>query len=272
MQDRLRPLRHLAPQTVRGLRGVFFDIDDTFTTGGRIPACAFTSLWDLKAQGLTVVPVTGRPAGWCDHIARMWPVDGVIGENGALYFWRDPLKGKLRKCFADPDEVRAQKRSQLAKIRDEILAAVPGSALASDQAYREADLAIDFCEDVTPLDRRAVARICRIFRQAGATCKVSSIHVNGWFGRYTKLDMVRRFVRERLGLDLDAERTRFAYAGDRPHDEPMFAYFPNSIGVANVRQFCDQMTHLPQYVTEQAGGEGFAEMSAHLLCHWNSKR
>ena len=196
----------------------------------------------------------------------------MIGENGALYFWIDPLQGKLRKCFADSDEVRARKRSQLAKIRDEILAAVPGSALASDQAYREADLAIDFCEDVTPLDRRSVARICHIFRQAGATCKVSSIHVNGWFGHYTKLDMVRRFVRERFGLDLDAKRTRFAYAGDSPNDEPMFDYFPNSIGVANVRNFSDQMNHLPRYVTQQTGGEGFAEMAEHLLCHRKIKR
>ena len=146
--------------TVKRLLGIFFDIDGTFTTSGKIRAVAYEALWELKDSGLYVVPITGRPAGWCDHIARMWPVDGIVGENGALYFWFDEGEGKLKKRFLDPKDVRAEKRQRLTHIRDEILASVPGTAMASDQLYRETDLAIDYCEDVRPLDRKAVERIC----------------------------------------------------------------------------------------------------------------
>ncbi|MGD8504736.1 MAG: HAD family hydrolase, partial [Syntrophobacterales bacterium] len=161
----------------------------------------------------------------------------------------------------------AEKRQRLISIRDEILAAVPGSGLASDQHYREADLAIDYCEDVPPLGPEAVKKICQIFKSHGATCKVSSIHVNGWFGNYDKLGMAKRFIKDRFGLDLDAEKVSFAYCGDSPNDEPMFQYFPISVAVKNVLKFVDQMQTLPAYITSLEGGEGFAEFAKHVLKH-----
>jgi HAD superfamily hydrolase (TIGR01484 family) len=258
-------IQTLHPETARSLSGVFFDIDDTFTSHGRIRALAYESLWALKESGLWAVPVTGRPAGWCDHIARMWPVDGVVGENGALYFWFDEGEGKLKKRFHDPEEVRAEKRQRLVRIEEEILASVPGSATASDQLYRETDLAIDYCEDVTPLEREAVDRICGIFKKHGARCKVSSIHVNGWFGDYDKLGMTKTLVQERWGLNLDANRERFLFCGDSPNDEPMFEYFPTTVGVKNVLNFADRMTFLPSFVASREGGEGFAEIVETVL-------
>ena len=110
-------------------------------------------------------------------------------------------------------------------------------------------------------------RICQIFEAHGATCKVSSIHVNGWFGKYDKLGMVKRFIQERLGLDLDAEESSFAYCGDSPNDEPMFQYFTISVAVNNVLRFVDQMQTLPAYITSLEGGEGFAEFARHILQH-----
>jgi HAD superfamily hydrolase (TIGR01484 family) len=249
----------------KDLIGVFFDIDDTFTTQGKIPASAFQALWALKTSGLMTTPITGRPAGWCDHIARMWPVDGVVGENGAFYFWLDEGEGKLKKRFMDPEDVRAEKRQRLKSVSEEILTSVPGSAPASDQLYRETDLAIDYCEDVTPLDRKAVDRICSIFKKHGATCKIASIHVNGWFGDYDKLKMTKIFVQERWGLDLDANKERFLFCGDSPNDEPMFRYFPYAVGVKNVLHFTDRMNHLPAFVATREGGEGFAEIVGVVL-------
>jgi HAD superfamily hydrolase (TIGR01484 family) len=265
MHENIASVESISPELLQNLQGILFDLDDTFTTRGKIPACSFNALWDLRNAGLTLIAVTGRPAGWCDHIARMWPVDGVVGENGAHYFWFDEKEGKLKKRFLDTDSVRAENRHRLIAIRDEILTAVPGSALASDQHYREADLAIDYCEDVPPLGFEAVSRICRIFEAHGATCKVSSIHVNGWFGKYDKLGMVKRFVTERFGLDLDAEKGSFAYCGDSPNDEPMFQYFPISVAVKNVLKFVAQMKTLPAYITSLEGGEGFAEFANHIL-------
>jgi HAD superfamily hydrolase (TIGR01484 family) len=259
-------MKPLADWTPGGpIRGVFCDIDDTLTTDGRLTAGAYAALERLHDAGLRVVPITGRPAGWCDHIARMWPVDAVVGENGAFYFRYDRAAHRLEKRFRDDAPTRARNRARLAAVRDEILAAVPGAALASDQLYREADLAIDYCEDVPRLGETAIDRILAIMRAAGMTAKVSSIHVNGWFGEYDKLGMTRTLMRERFAVDLDAERPAYAFVGDSPNDAPLFAYFPHSIGVANVRQFGGRVEAWPAYVTREPAGAGFAEVADRLI-------
>jgi HAD superfamily hydrolase (TIGR01484 family) len=209
------------------------------------------------------VPVTGRPAGWCDHIARMWPVDAVVGENGAFYFYY--ANGRLERRFEDDDASRAGKRARLQVIAARILAAVPGCALASDQAYRACDLAIDYCEDVAPLPLAAAARIAELMREAGLSAKVSSIHVNGWFGDYDKLATTRRLFAERFGLDMEQANRQIVFAGDSPNDAPMFGFFQKSVGVANVRKFEKMLAHKPRYITRAAAGAGFAELAEHLL-------
>jgi HAD superfamily hydrolase (TIGR01484 family) len=207
--------------------------------------------------------VTGRPAGWCDHIARMWPVDAVVGENGAFYFYY--AAGRLERRFQQDDASRAEKRGRLQAIAAGILAAVPGCALASDQPYRETDLAIDYCEDVPPLPLAAAERIAALMREAGLTAKVSSIHVNGWFGDYDKLATTRRLFAERFGLDIEKANRQIVFAGDSPNDAPMFAFFQNSVGVANVRKFEKLLPAKPRYLTQAAAGAGFSELTEHLL-------
>src|SRR5690349_13328651 len=177
--------------TRRGIRAVLTDIDDTLTTEGHLTAEAYAALGRLKAAGKIVVPVTGRPAGWCDHIARMWPVDAVVGENGAFYMRHDAAKRRLVRRFVASEAARDAQRGRIEALGRRIVAAVPGSALASDQHYRETDLAIDYCEDVPPLSREAVERIVALMEADGMTAKVSSIHVNGWYGAYDKLSMTR---------------------------------------------------------------------------------
>ena len=259
------PLAAVEVERLARLRGVFADIDDTLTTQGCLTAEAYSLLERLHAAGLIVVPITGRPAGWCDHIARMWPVDAVVGENGAFYFSYDRGARRLVKRYLASDAERAADRERLRAIGEKVLAAVPGAGLASDQLYRESDLAIDYCEDVAPLSRSAVEQIVALLSAEGLTAKVSSIHVNGWFGRYDKLSMTRIMLAECFAVDLDTERERFAFVGDSPNDAPMFAYFPLSIGVANVCAFLDRMAAAPAFVTTQASGAGFAEFATRVL-------
>jgi HAD superfamily hydrolase (TIGR01484 family) len=249
----------------RAMRGVLADIDDTITTHGRLTPDAYAALARLRAAGKRVVPITGRPAGWCDHIARMWPVDAVVGENGACYMRYDAVARKLVKRYVVDDDTRADQRRRLRAIGEKILAAVPGAALASDQHYRESDLAIDFCEDVEALPRAAVDLVVSMMEQEGMTAKVSSIHVNGWFGEYDKLTMTKTLFAEAFGEDLDAERERYVFAGDSPNDAPMFAYFPNAVGVANVAPFLDRIATPPAYVTAREAGAGFVELVDFLL-------
>jgi len=249
----------------RAIRVVLTDIDDTLTTDGKLTVDAYSALERLHAAGKIVVPVTGRPAGWCDHIARMWPVDAVIGENGAFYMHFDVARRKLVRRFVADDAERARMRARLAAIGARIVAEVPGSAFASDQHYRETDLAIDYCEDVPPLPPADVDRIVAMMRAEGMTAKVSSIHVNGWFGDYDKLSMTRTLMREVFALDVDAAREPFVFAGDSPNDAPMFAFFPNAVGVANLRRFLARIATPPAWITTGEAGAGFAELADALL-------
>ncbi len=259
----MTPLASAGPASFTEIRGVFCDIDDTLTWEGHLVPAAFLGLQRLRDAGLRVVPVTGRPGGWVDHLARMWPVDGVVGENGGLWYWRDAHR--LERRFAQPEDERRRNRERLTDLGQLILARVPGSALASDQPYRELDLAVDFCEDVPRLGDAAIDAIVGHFRAAGATAKVSSIHVNGWYGGFDKRSGCVAFVRDRWGEDLEASRRRWLYVGDSPNDEPMFAWFHHTVGVANVRAFADRMTHLPRWITPSPGGHGFAELVDVLL-------
>ena len=241
------------------------DIDDTITCEGRIPACAFQAMENLDKAGIKVIPITGRPSGWCDHIARMWPVKGVVGENGAFYFvYADHKKKMIRRYFKTALE-RELDQKKMAVIRAKILESIKGCVVSADQAYREADLAIDFAEDVPLLSQTDIERIVDIFEQNGATAKVSSIHVNGWFGNYDKLSMTRILFKEVFETDLDTIKENIIFAGDSPNDEPMFEYFPNAVGVANVLEFKDRLCFKPEWVTKGKGGIGFAQLAKILV-------
>jgi HAD superfamily hydrolase (TIGR01484 family) len=255
------PLSSFPARVARDLRGVLCDIDDTLTSAGKLPAAAYDALWKLHDAGLTVVPVTGRPAGWCDLIAREWPVAGVVGENGALAFFE--VGGKLERLYHP--EVRRDVRERLGAIEREVLDSVPGSRVAKDQPYRLFDLAIDFREEQPDLGLEAAEAIRAVFERHGARAKVSSIHVNGWFGDYDKVSMARLFLRERLGADVDKEAGRWLFVGDSPNDEPMFAAFPHTCGVANVGAFVERMVYRPRWVAPSAGGAGFAEIAGRVL-------
>jgi len=261
----MQPLAAMPERARCAIRGVLTDIDDTLTTNGRLTAEAYGAMERLRNAGRLVVPITGRPAGWCDHIARMWPVDAVVGENGAFYMHYDTQARRLVRRFAVDAPTRHANHARIAAIGEKIVAAVPGCALASDQRYRETDLAIDFREDVPPLPREAVDRIVALMRGEGMTAKVSSIHVNGWYGSYDKLAMTRTLLAEVFGIDLDGAREHFVFAGDSPNDAAMFAFFPNAVGVANVREFADRIATLPTYVTQREAGAGFTEIADHLL-------
>ena len=261
----MRPIADMPASVATSVRAVLTDVDDTLTTGGRLPAASLAALERLRDAGLAVAAITGRPAGWCDMIARFWPVNGVVGENGAFYFAYDPDARRMHRIFAAGVGVRAASRARLEHVRERILAEVPGCTVAADQRYRETDLAIDVREDAGPLSPEAVDRIKAIFEEEGATAKISSIHVNGWFGDYDKLSMTRRLAADRLGIDVDAERARVIFCGDSPNDAPMFAHFPNACGVANVRDFSGRLEAAPAWIASARGGEGFSEIAGAIL-------
>ena len=253
---------------VRKIRFVLTDIDDTLTDEGKLAAETYAALWELYTQGFIIIPVTGRPAGWCDMIIRQWPVHAVVGENGAFVYYGQQDEGVLRiKTLYHPEIAKQDPQQQLLQLRDKVLAEIPGTRIARDQPGRQFDLAIDFREDPPDLGFDVAEQIKDLCEAEGAMAKVSSIHVNAWYGNYDKLSMTKLFFDTQFGLSEEDICRQVIFCGDSPNDQPMFEFFPYSCGVANVMSMIDHISSPPSYVTNKAGGAGFVELAEILLGH-----
>ncbi len=263
----------LAPQDeLSKIQGICLDIDDTLSSHGKLTAEAYSALWRLKAAGLYVVPITGRPAGWCDHFARFWPIDAIVGENGAFTFFMRPRadgQGLILDRLSTPGSVTnpAKRMLKLEELRAAIEARFPHVHFASDQAYREHDLAIDFCEDVKPWPQADIDSLVQLCENHGAHAKVSSIHVNTWFGEFDKVKGFNHYLSTNSHLP---GKDHWLFIGDSPNDEPMFSHFPHSVGVANIQKFIQRLKHPPKWITSAESGQGFVEMTERVLATRNA--
>ena len=256
-------MQALADWRVPDLVGFFTDIDDTLTTDGAITADALQALARLKAAGLRVVAITGRPVGWSEPFAQTWPVDAIVAENGAVALVH--ANGQpLQKLYQQDAATRAANLARMKRVLARIEGEVPGAQRARDSAGRETDIAIDHSE-FTHLPAAAIETVQRRMQAAGMNATVSSIHINGWYGSHDKFAGACWIVRDLWQRDLPAELARWVYVGDSTNDQAMFRHFPHSVGVANIRRFADQLEHPPRYITSHERGAGFAELAQLLL-------
>ena len=256
----MRPLADWHPGK---LVGVFTDIDDTLTTEGAITPDALQALAKLKAAGLHVVPITGRPVGWSTPFAQSWPVDAIVAENGAVALVH--AEGQpLRKLYQQDAATRQANFERMQQVLARIECEVPGARQAQDSAGRETDIAIDHSE-FTQLSQAQIDAVVQRMQSEGMTATISSIHINGWYGQHDKLSGARWIVGELWGRELEAELDQWVYVGDSTNDQLMFQHFVHSVGVANIRRFEVQLMHPPRYITPGERGAGFAELVAHLL-------
>jgi HAD superfamily hydrolase (TIGR01484 family) len=256
----MQPIGRFSKHRRAAIRFVLTDVDDTLTDGPHLPAATYSAMERLRDAGLRVIPVTAAPAGWCDLICRMWPVAAVIGENGGLCFRCDPSSGEIERRYWLGQVERARARPRLDELAEQIGASVPGASVAHDQGYRETTLAFRNPDDSAPRDA-----ILAQMRAAGLQTTVNSLWVLGWLGGFDKLTMSRRMLAELFATDIDREADAFVYVGDSLNDEPMFGFFPNSVGVATVRHYLDRLAAPPKWVTDGGGGAGFVEVADMLL-------
>ena len=256
------PLARLPAAAAHAVRGVLTDIDDTLTTDGAITPDALAALRALRAAGLHVIAITGRPMGWSEPFARDWPLDAIVAENGAVALFRDGAT--LRVEYAQDAATRERNGARLRAAAARVLREVPGAMLARDSAGRVTDIAIDHAE-FAQLSAVQIEQVLRVMREEGMTATVSSIHVNGWYGGHDKLAGARWIVRRLLGRELDAELAQWIYVGDSTNDQQMFGHFPLSVGVANLCDFAAQLVIWPAYLTQRGRGAGFAELAGVLL-------
>ncbi len=255
----MRPLAEWPLADRKRIRGVFTDIDDTLTTDGAITPDALQALADLRAAGLQVIAITGRPVGWSEPFAAAWPIDAIVAENGAVAL----VPGSSKRYQQDP-ATRTANFARMQQVLERIEREIPGARRATDSPGRECDIAIDHSE-FTPLDESQIAAVVALMHSEGLHATVSSIHINGWFGAHNKLEGARWILRELAGRTLDDEMVCWAYVGDSTNDQLMFQSFENSIGVANVARFVPKLQHLPRYVALGERGAGFTEVARAVL-------
>lgn len=255
----MQPFDQFPEDRLAAIRFVLTDVDDTLTEGARLSAAAYDAIERLRNAGYRVLPITAAPAGWCDLMCRMWPVAAVIGENGGLCFRHDVNTGMTERHYWAPEVERRRDNERLVQLGEQIRAQVSGSELSADQRWRETTLA--FRNPGPPISDRIAARLVA----AGGHTVVNSMWVLGWFAAFDKLAMTRRIMAGLFAADIEHDRSAFIYVGDSLNDESMFGFFPNSVGVATVRNYTSRMTTPPQWVTDGGGGRGFVEIADALL-------
>ncbi len=253
----MRPVAELA----HAVRGVFSDIDDTLTHEGVVTTEAYAALARARAAGLRVVLVTGRPAGWAEVLASVWPVDAAIAENGGIaYLKRNRRIETLYYSRNDP----AEDAKRLASVADVIQSEFSFARRSDDCTLRVTDVAFDIGEyqQVPAEDIEALTARCRML---GAHTLVSSVHAHAFFHGADKAKMSAR-VAEVLWNEPEAEvAAHYAFVGDSPNDQAAFTFFEASIGVANVARYAEILRPPPRYVTLAPNGRGFAEAIDRLI-------
>ena len=240
---------------------VLTDVDDTLTCDGHLPPDTLIALDKLRKAGFKVVAVTGACAGWCDHIAQLWPVDAVLGENGA--FILEKQDGLIIKTEQPLEDMR-QKQSELRKQIEEILHDYQDLSLTLDQSYRLCEVAIDIGQNRPKVDQTVVDEVLARIHRLGAYATASSIHINAWYGEHSKKVTSFAYLKEK-GVNLEQIQEKACYVGDSMNDQQMFEVLDKTVGVANIKKFWDRLTHKPAVVMSKPGGYGFAEFTELLM-------
>ena len=241
---------------------VLTDVDDTLTWEGKLPPESLIALNDLQQAGIKIVAVTGACAGWCDHIAQLWPVDAVLGENGA--FILEKRDGFLDIRANEPlDKLRQEQEKLKFQVLD-ILKAYPELHLTLDQSYRLCEVSIDIGQNRPKVDGFIVEEIIAKIEKLGAHATASSIHINAWYGAHSKKTTSLRYLKEKGLSDSDILQ-HCCYVGDSLNDQQMFAALPKSVGVANIAHYWSKLLSRPSIVMTKPGGYGFAQFAQQLL-------
>jgi HAD superfamily hydrolase (TIGR01484 family) len=259
----MKPLSSWPLSAREKIVGVFTDIDDTLTTDGAITPDALQALHNLKARGLMVIPITGRPVGWSMPFASTWPVDAMVAENGAVALLHNEQTSQVNKIYQQDLATRTHNFQEMQRIAQRVLKEIPGTVMAQDSPGRETDIAFDHSE-FHHLSPAQIQQVSKRLKEEGMTATVSSIHINAWFGDHNKWHGAQWILKELTGRNLKEELDQWVYVGDSTNDQVMFEHFTHSVGVANIRRFEKELKHLPTYIATQERGAGFAEVCQSL--------
>ena len=142
-------------------------------------------------------------------------------------------------------------------VDEELRRLFPRCVLSKDSFGRKTDRALEF-EQMHDED---IQQVLQFFQSRKVNYSKSNVHINFWVGDISKYNGVKWFL-ENVRRDVTAEEAVFF--GDAPNDQSMFEFFPNSVGVANIRHCLARLQHRPKLVLEGEENDGPKGVLAHL--------
>ena len=259
----MRPLRAFAAQRPSDLAfdGIVFDLDGTVLSDGRLTLPAYEALHRLKEHGFRLIACTGRPAGWGEIIARQWPLDLAVAENGAIGFAREG-RAVVRIDRLSLAE-RGARRDRLEEAARQLQDEFPDLVLADDNLARLSDVTFDIGETQTVAQER-VRQVRGRAAELELRTFTSSIHLHITFDSDDKATGTLRILAQRFGHDPTAARLCNAFIGDSANDAACFAGFRTTFAVANVAHHLESLSVPPRFVSNAEEGQGFVEIADRL--------
>jgi HAD superfamily hydrolase (TIGR01484 family) len=261
-----KSLAEMSATQASAIKWLLTDVDDTLTWQGKLPPESLIALDKLTAAGVNVVAITGASAGWCDQIARLWPVHGVLGENGAFWMQKN-ANGFISRETSPIDSMKSRQMALIKHLRV-LLEDYPCIGFAYDQSFRYCDVAINLSQDRQPVEQKICDELLIKVRQLtvdgqSVNATLSSIHLNVWIGDHNKRLSAEQYL---FAHDVDTMNlNEIAYIGDSLNDEAMFAWLPLTVGVKNIEPLLPRFDAKPAYITSKSGGYGFAELADFIL-------
>ncbi|MBI4865801.1 MAG: HAD hydrolase family protein [Candidatus Wallbacteria bacterium] len=258
----MRPIEELTAGECSALRVIASDIDDTMTLGARLSGRTLHALERARDAGLSVVVVTGRPAGFVMALAAYLPgVDAVIGENGGVLAGPDSCQ-----ILPAGDQDIAHLRERLAACHADIAHEAPEAVTSGDTFARLTDHAY-LVDGLSAATRSAIDRVAA---RHGFETSASSIHVHVKLPGHTKGRALARWLAARTPA---VDHGQVLTVGDSETDATLFDtnVFPLSVGVANIERVLGRLATPPAFVTRGREGAGFVELLDWVLARRSSR-
>ncbi len=249
-------LTNLNHEYCHNIKVVATDFDGTVTDQGILPANAIEALLRLQTTGIAVIIVTGRSAGWVNALRYYLPIRGAIAENGGLYY----AEAQSWPRFLVPITSITEHRHQLATQFQQLASQFPQIQESTDNPFRFTDWTFN----VAGLSTSNLKQLATTCQQQGWGFTYSSVQCHIKLPEQTKAQALKTVLQQDYP---NLEKQQVLTVGDSPNDESLFNsdWFPLSVGVANIANYREQLTHLPQYITQAAEGKGFYELAKYLV-------
>ncbi|WP_199248490.1 HAD hydrolase family protein [[Phormidium] sp. ETS-05] len=243
-------------QLLTNIRLIATDMDGTITKQGKLSSDLVRTLEDLEANGVIVLIITGRSAGWVSGLSSLLPIGGAICENGGLFY---PSNGSHPLPLTPIPHIATHRR-QLAATFARLQAEFPQIQESSDNPFRLTDWTFDVA-GLTTEDLDCLSRLCASdgwgFTFSSVQCHIKPINQDKATGLLQMLAANWNDFTPHQVLTI----------GDSPNDDTLFDRdkFPLSVGVANILDYQSKLSYPPAYITNAPEADGFCELARYIL-------